>query len=233
VKPSEEGQYATSKNCCLRSLFSDNDDDSKGLNDWVIADLVPKKESNMEEEEGAYMIYLESLAEEAKKEIRAGKMGAFATEDPQFDGYYLVEWVSEPRTLEEPMTLTKYEPQIHLPRGELVCNAIYLDRIPGAKQWWYRTEIRVTVRLQQVLMDNLYLLPLLAQNQPGGTSGRLVAAQQAKKLNEEGHLRLADEIGRLVIADHYEDENDIGEESDDELSDEDGVRNSDSDNEVD
>jgi hypothetical protein len=71
-----------------------------------------------------------------------------------------------------------------------------------------------------------------AQNQPGGAL-RLVAEQQAEKLNEEGHLCFSDEFGCRAIADHYEDENDIGEESDDELSDEDEVGDSDSSNEAD
>jgi hypothetical protein len=231
VKPAEQGRYATSKTCHWRSIFIQNDE--AGLNDWVIADLVPKKESCEEEEEGAYMIYLESLAEEAKKEIRAGKTGAFATEDQDFDGYYLVEWVREPRVLEEPMTLDEYDPPIHLPIGELVCDAIYLERIPGAKTWWYKTELAVTVRLQQVLMTDLKLLPMSQQNKPGSASRRLVTEQQAKKLTEEGHLRLVDEIGRRNIADHYEEENDIGEESDEDLIDDEEDGDSDSDNEVD
>jgi hypothetical protein len=75
----------------------------------------------------------------------------------------------------------------------------------------------VTVCLQQVLLAGLDLLPMTAQNKPGGASQRIVAKQQAKKLKEEDHLCLQDEIGRRVIADHYEEENDIGEESDDEL----------------
>jgi hypothetical protein len=71
---------ATSTNCHWRGIFLENN--GKGLNNWIIEDLVPKKESNKEEEEEAYLIYLDSLAEEeAKKEIRAGKTGAFATED--------------------------------------------------------------------------------------------------------------------------------------------------------
>jgi hypothetical protein len=208
--------------------------EEKGLNHWVIADLVPKKESSEEEEEEAYMIYLDSLAEEAKREIRIGKTGAFATEDPKFDGYYLVKWVSKPCVLEEPMTLAEYEPPIHLPIGELVCNAIYLDWIPGAKRWWYETELLVTVRLQQVLMADLTLLPMSAQNKPGGASRRLVTEQHAKKLNVEDHLRLIDEIGRRAIAEHYEEDNDIGEASEDEVFDEDDVgdgNDSDSDNE--
>jgi hypothetical protein len=232
AKPTEQARYATSKNCHWRSIFYENDE--KGLNDWVIADLVPKKESSVEEEEEAYMVYLDSLAEEAKREIRAGKTGAFATEDPKFDGYYLVNWVSEPRVLEEPMTLTEYEPPIHLPTGEHVCDAIYLDRIPGAKRWWYETELPVTVRLQQVLMADLTLLPMSERNKPGGASRRLVTEQQAKKLNVEDHLRLIDEIGRRAILEHYEEDNDIGEESDDEVFDEDDVgdsSDSDSDNE--
>jgi hypothetical protein len=213
VKPAEQGRYATSKTCHWRSIFFETEE--KGLNDWVIADLFPKKESSEEEEEEAYMIYIQSLAEEAKREIGAGKTGAFATEDQEFEGYYLVEWVSEPRVLDEPMTLAEYEPPIHLPIGELVCNAIYLDRIPGAKRWWYRTDILVTVRLQQVLIGDLNLLPQTPLNKPGGASRRLVTAHQAKKLSEEDHLRLADEIGRREIANLYEEEDDIGEESDD------------------
>ena len=41
-------------------------------------------------------------------------MGAFATEDPHADGYYLVKWVDEPRTLNEDLVLNEFDRPIVL-----------------------------------------------------------------------------------------------------------------------
>jgi hypothetical protein len=45
------------------------------------------------------------MAQQAQADIVLGGMGAFATKDPDADGYYLVRWVDKLRTLHEDLAL--------------------------------------------------------------------------------------------------------------------------------
>ena len=84
------------------------------LNDWNIVQLDAKVES---------LCALE------------GKVGAFWTEDPDFDGCHLVEWSSAPQELQEARELTEHNPPILVPKGELVADATCFNKVPRAPRW--------------------------------------------------------------------------------------------------
>ena len=73
--------------------------------------------------------------------IRIGKYGVFATLDEDADGYYVVGWTSEPYTLQEDIDLEQYDPPIVIKSGELVCDAEFFNKVPGAKLWYTKTRV--------------------------------------------------------------------------------------------
>ena len=71
--------------------------------------------------------------------IEEEKYGAFSTLDEDADGYYIVQWTSTPYTLQEDMELKEYTPAIRIKAGELVCDAVYYNKVAGARGWYTPT----------------------------------------------------------------------------------------------
>jgi len=109
VPPEEQPRYASSTECELWPIF-EQEDGEPGLNDWKIVQLVSTKDSSAEEEEEVQRVVLASLGEMMAERIHDGGVGAFPTEDDDADGYYIVDWKSEPYTLQEDVELKEYTP---------------------------------------------------------------------------------------------------------------------------
>jgi hypothetical protein len=68
---------------------------------------------------------LHGIVTEAADQIKMGALGTFLMNDPDSNGYYVVEWTSLPYTLqEEAITLEEYDPPLHLGGGRIggLCN---------------------------------------------------------------------------------------------------------------
>jgi hypothetical protein len=158
TKLDDQPRYQSSANChWWWPIF-------EGLNDWTVALLVPGKKDKDKDDVifEAQTLFLDAMAQQAQSDIGVGGVGAFATEDPDADGYYLVEWVDEPRTLDEDLSLDKFEPPIVLKRGERVVRAKYYNKVPRATRpgrYTPSTTLLTTVRLQQLLVANLEIHP--------------------------------------------------------------------------
>jgi hypothetical protein len=86
-------RYASSITCKYWDIF-------EGLNDWKIIKLIPVGSENFEDDlDEAKQMVLHGIATEAAEQIKIGEIGCFLTNDPDSDGYYVVEWTSEPYTL--------------------------------------------------------------------------------------------------------------------------------------
>jgi hypothetical protein len=94
IKKEEHLRYARNELCALWPVF-------EGCNDWLIVVLVPKANANEEEIEEAQAIALHRIATQMSEKVQHGNYGAFSTEDPHADGYYIVQWTSDPYTLQE------------------------------------------------------------------------------------------------------------------------------------
>ena len=92
-------------------------------------------------------------------EIVQGKIGAVSTVD---DKYYLLKWTNLPYRIEGDQFLTEYDPPIHVKDGELVCEGQYLEELLRAIKWYYPTDIKTVVRLQQFLAANIEMNPIAA-----------------------------------------------------------------------
>jgi hypothetical protein len=155
---------------------------------------------------------LESIAEVIGTQVEEGKIGAFAAEDERYDGYYLVQWTGAPYVVAEDCELASYNPPIKLNAGELVCEATYMETVNGTKNWWYPVEDLILVRLQQVLAANLDLSEISEDNpMPRGmrAQSRMVAREKgAKKIENEEHDKLLDEIARRQALNYIEETDD-------------------------
>lgn len=219
IDPTKQDRYASSVHCALWPVF-------EGLNDWSVVTAVPTDQNDIDDLDEAYDIVLDSIAERNMSEIQQGSIGAFSTEDDC--KYYLVEWTSVPFKLTEPITLAEYDPPIVVKKGELVCKARYLEALVRAPRWYEPVEIETTVRLQQVVAAALQLeeasLPSNFRNKTAAI------ANGAKRLSEEDHFKIMNELTLREIVDHedesaddIEDRSSGGEESSDEESEEEDV----------
>jgi hypothetical protein len=152
-------RYASSITCKYWGIL-------EGLNDWKITKLVPASDDYEDDLDEAKQMVLHGMATEAAEQIKVGQIGSFLTNDADSDGYYVVEWTSEPYTLQEAVTLEAYDPPLHLEKGELVSDGQYLNKVLGAKQWYTPPSkpLPTTVRLQQVLNPVLYMVGISQQN---------------------------------------------------------------------
>ena len=198
VEAEEQNRYVRSTTCLLWGIF-------EGLNVWNIVQLLPGKDNDDEEIQTIHRIVLDAKIESLC--VEEDKIGAFQTEDPDSDGYYLVKWTSKPYRLKEARELTEYSPPILVAKGELVADAVYFNQVPRAPRWYTPAEIATTVRLQQVILANFVLVD---NEQLPNTCNKSEAKRKgARKVSEYDHCRLLDEISRMDILEFVEDEDDI------------------------
>ena len=201
IEASKQSRYSSSTTCDLWDIF-------EGLNDWSIVQLVAREDNDEDEIEIIHRIVLDAKVDSLC--VQEGKVGSFRTEDPDSDGYYLVAWSSVPYKLQEVRVLNEYTPPITVPKGELVADAIYFDKVPRAPGWYTQVAMSTTVRLQQVILADLKLTqesqdcPL-----PNACNKNEARSKGAQKISEQDHGRLLDEIARMEILDFVEDEDDI------------------------
>jgi hypothetical protein len=211
VAAAEQPRYQTG-NCELAPIFAD------GLNDWHITDVKQKtgEEGELDELEEANLTLLGGIATRMAERVVDGGIGVFQTEDPEADGYYLIEWTTSPYTLQEDQLLQEYDPPQLVKAGELVCEGRYLNQVGRARQWYTPSEVPTTVRMQQVIAPDLALMPISKQNKlPNACNKREATKLGAKRISNEDHEIFLDEINRRSILDYYEDSaSEEAEESD-------------------
>jgi hypothetical protein len=220
IKKEEQLRYARNELCALWPVF-------EGCNDWLIVVLVPKADADEEEIEEAQAVALHGLATRMSEKVQHGNYGAFSTEDPHADGYYIVQWTSDPYTLQEDLQMTDYDPPVIIPAGELVCDAKYFEKVPRTKRWYIPTKIvggqqdlATTVRLKQVVATDMMLLPISNANKlPNNCDKRRATPLGPRKVQEDEHDAIGEEIRRRDEL-NYEEE--VGDESDDEEEEEEG-----------
>ena len=217
VEAEAQPMFASSTGCMFWPIFKKAAGE-RGINDWRIVKLEPKKQSDPSEEEEAREEVLAGMTEMMAQSIETGKYGAFATTDEDADGYYVVKWTSEPYTLQDSIDTAKYG--WAMKAGELVCDAEYYNKVGGASLWYSPTkgeERKVKVRVQQVVAADLTMLPISSTNALPANMGKK-AKQHATGLNAvrldgDEHEQVLDEINRRAVVEHDEA---VEESSDDE-----------------
>lgn len=201
TSPENQARFRPNQTCKLYPIF-------EGLNDWVIVNLVKTNKTDDDQIEAAHDIILDTIAEETRDEISIGNIGAFNTDDPEADGYYLVRWTSEPYELEQDEELTDYDPPMKLPAGELVCEGQYLNKVDRAKRWYTQSDGSTIIRLQQVLHSNVTLEEESIGTNPLPNISRQAKAEArrlgARRLTEKDHDMIMYEASKRHIIDHDE-----------------------------
>jgi hypothetical protein len=179
VKLELQPRYSQNTECEMGPIFH-------GLNDWRIIEVKPAtKEDHEEDFHAAQDIVLESLVKAMTGEVKEGNVGAFATEDPESDGYYVVRFKSVPYALTRQTKLTEYNPAIVVEEGALVVDAEYLNMVPWSQRWYIPSSLQTTVRLQQVVHPNLTLGSESGNNSlPNGCNKRSARNLGARHVNE-------------------------------------------------
>ena len=77
-------------------------------------------------------------------------MGTFFTEEDETDGYYLVQWLGIPYTLQENYVNNDSFPPIVMHAGQMVCKAEYFNHVPmgRVKNWYTPSDIEVLFALE-------------------------------------------------------------------------------------
>jgi hypothetical protein len=154
--------------------------------------------------EGVFSNILENIAEVMSAVICEGGIGAIGTDDDC--KYYLLEWTGLPYRLEEDLV----ENGDRLSKGEHVCRARYLLKLPRTTKWYYQVPDgeEFTVRLQTVLAGEIELIPESETNKlPTYWRGRretIPTAREDKRLIDADHDRLLEELERRDAFDYEE-----------------------------
>jgi hypothetical protein len=216
VKPELQPRYSQNKECKMWPIFH-------GLNDWRIIKVKPATKGDHEEDlHTTQDIVLESLVKAMMGEVKEGNVGAFATEDPESDGYYIVRFKSVPYALTRQTKLTEFNPAIVVEEGALVVDAEYLNMVHRSQRWYTPSSLQTKVRLQQVVHPNLTLVSESVNNSlPNGCDKRSARNLGARRVSEQQQEEFLDQLTRRAIIEHDEDvqEEDLEEEDDDDVED--------------
>jgi hypothetical protein len=207
----QQPRYKASVTCENRNMFNVH-------NDWQLITLVDdKKKSCPEANFEVHEEVLEAITKRLAKKVVRGGYGAVATDDdPDADGYYVLQWDSYKRILKQDLHVSDEEV---IKKGKLVVDGTYLNKVPRAKQWYTKGEpgnlqdLKTTVRMRNVVIANLEL----TRESMGKKLPRTCNVASARRLgayhvSNAEHDRISDEISRrdrLAF--------DAGELSDDEL----------------
>jgi hypothetical protein len=201
VPPKDQPRFEQNRACKYWGIF-------QGENDWFIVTTSPSNDVDpMDLEQSQKEILLGIMARMAEY-IEEGEYGAVMTEDINAHGYYLVRWASE--------TYAAQEDTDEWAIGELVVDATYLNPVGRARNWYTPGDDRVTIRVQHVVAAALVLeQPSDEVKLPSNCNRRDALSKGARRLSDDSHLTILDEINRRDILDY--------EENDDSSSDDDSV----------
>ena len=109
----------------------------EGLNDWNIITLVTQtKNINSEKDDEAFKIIIRGGETRMSEKLLTTMYGNIRIDDESTDGYYVLQWTSEPYTLQEDKEMEGFRPQITAYASEIVCDAVLLNPVYNAKYWY-------------------------------------------------------------------------------------------------
>jgi hypothetical protein len=191
-QPKDQPRFQQNKACKYWPIF-------KGENDWLIVKTSASNDVDPMDIEQSQKEVLGGIMTRMAEEIEDGKYGAVMTEDDNTHGYYLVRWASE--------TYAAQEDTDEWASGELVCDAAYLNPVGRARNWYTPGDDRVTIRVQHVVAAALVLEePSDAVKLPSTCNRKDALSKGAKRLSDDCHLTILDEINRRDILDYEENE---------------------------
>ena len=140
------------------------------------------------------------------QEIEVDNIGAFTTEDEKTEGYYMVQWCSEPYTAQYDMELMDYKPPTIVPAGELICDAYWLNPVHNCSYWYTASHIKTVVIIKKVVASNVEMLPISDEN-PLPLKGKArthPVKNDAKRIRNKCVDEIVEEIARRDRVDYTE-----------------------------
>ena len=191
-------------------------DEERGWNDVSILEFEPGKGCDEEELKDTLAVSLNDLGHQLALSIVEGGYGAYSV-DGKLD-YYIVKWAGTPRQVEKDEVIRVDRKDVQLFAGEWVCDGIWLNHVPRAKNWYFVGNKKVTVRLKGLLHADLDMMPISADN-PLPRINRRVKEQVLPlnpiKVSDYDHDYMMDEAHRREDFDFEEDFVMDDDESDD------------------
>ena len=124
IAAKEQPRYASVKLCKYWPVLGK-------YNDWVIMSFKDKGTTE-EEFESVHRFVLNGMVSSTASILHDGNFGAINTDDPKTDGYYIVQFKSDPYTLQDTIDV---DGQI-LEKGEVVCDARYFSPAMENSKWY-------------------------------------------------------------------------------------------------
>ena len=135
------------------------------------------------------------------EKIKADDVGAFLTEDNKTDGYYLVNWLGTPYTLQEKYVNNDFIPPIVMQAGQIVYKAKYFNPVPlgRVKNWYTSSDIEVLVSIVEVLSTGITMVPFSNENLPSVKCKKILnkmKGKNASRIDDNDLDQILDELGR-------------------------------------
>jgi len=211
IPPMKQSKFKLSLDCKYHNELNADD-----LNNWKLITMEKKKSGEKEDqqEKDLYDLIHEYRTEHQGQSIQIGDFAAVNTSDDgkkkggPADGYYLVQWVGEPFELEEDMH--DYADEKFLPKGELMCEAIYWSAIGTRAPRWYTPpddpNTSYPIRVQYVLATNLQMHDISNNNKlpPGYSKDDSISSKQPMKVPWNEHQNILLEQFNRTLLDYEE-----------------------------
>ena len=211
IPPEDQERYKTSEKCKFHSILA-------GLNDWAIVNLVPSQKSDEEQVADTQDVVLSELTTQIAEEIEVGNVAAFMTDDEDADGFYLVDIIEEPYTLQEDIEL---EGGAIIPAGQMVSKGRYWSRVPRTARFYTTNELQYEeiIQVKHIVAANVLMEKISDKNKlPNGYPHHLkhkAINDGARSISSDSYEEIKDEISRREPLDHeYIVESDESDEED-------------------
>ena len=147
TSPSQQPRYQMATGCKYASILGH-------YNKWLIMDLLPGEDTDLDELNIIHQDILNSLAHNLASTITENSYGSVNTDDPQTEGFYIVMFTSEPYSLQE-------EINVHgdiINCGTLVCDAKYCSPAQINSRWYVHLSDEgneTTIQVSKILTTQL------------------------------------------------------------------------------
>ena len=94
--------------------------------------MTQTKHKNIEKDGENFKIILRGVETRMSEKILTTMYGEMITDDKIIGGHYVLQWTSEPYTLQEDKEMEGYTPTITAYVDEIVYDAIFLNPVPNA-----------------------------------------------------------------------------------------------------
>ena len=121
-----------------------------GYDNWRVVDLVTTNATSSEED-NFYEIILRGIETRMSERILIAIFGTIRANDEATQGYYVVELLIKPYTVQENIVMKGVDPSHTFFAGEIICDAVFFDPVHNAIDWYIpmiKNDCFVMIRLK-------------------------------------------------------------------------------------